>query len=442
MYENIEVHLIESRKRKLCFFPELKLLCELNNQWWKKLKSYKDHQEASHRNLLDDVRAMYQNLQRQFPLRKQWWDMDISTLTLITATDCNIRCSYCYAKQGSYGRKRQLMDRVASKEVVRKVFAAFPDVKHMRFFGGEPLLNVDVITEVCQFVRDDLGQSHMKYSIETNGTLLTDKIIRIVKEYDIDLGISLDGPGELHDLHRVFADGTGTHSLVWRNIKRLAAAEVRFAVACTYTEEHKQMPIETLATYLRSVSPFYQISPCDHPDSGPVQIGDEYLFYPIQHLLEEDPAYHLPTVQLLSTLVSEAIPEHFCEAQSRLTVFPDGSVFPCELLTDQTFYMGNILENDFPASDFYAVRELLSGFKRARMPKTYWFRYLVYPLCIAAYKNVEDLQFTKSMNDLYEKLLVIAGELMSDEDTYAKVINAIETISLMGRAKHVEGGAE
>lgn len=427
----VEVHLVESKGKRLCFFPQVKLLCEADDQWWRKLLTYKDYldrQEDPPRSLKDDVNAMYRGLREAFP-RRQWWKTEITTLTLIT-TDCNMRCSYCYAGQGSYGRDRQVMDENAAARIVELAFTQFPNIKHIRFFGGEPLLNPGVIQKVCRVVRDDLGHPGVKFSLETNGTLVTDEIVKIIKDYHIDLGVSLDGPEGLHDIHRLFPDGAGTHRIVWQNLKRLSAEGVRFGVNCTYTEEHRQIPLANLDSYLRAVSPFYQISPCSLPDSGTVRIGDEYLFYPIRHLLEERPAYHLPTLQLASCVVSESIPEHFCEAQSRLTVFPDGSVFPCELLAGQAFYMGNILAGGFPSSDFHAARELLLRFRRSHIPTRYWFRYLVYPICIANYehlRNAADLTFPENMGDLYEKLLVVMAELMSDEEGYDKLLEAIRS---------------
>lgn len=384
----------------------------------------------------DGIQAMCQQLIRISPPRKQLWDVDISSLVLMVATDCNIRCTYCYAKQGSYGKIRQTMKVDVAEAAVRKVLACFPHVRHIRLFGGEPLLNIKVIEKTCELVRDKLGYPDMKFSIEINGTLLDEHIIGVLKEYNVDVGVSLDGPSKLHDSHRVSPGGKGTHMIVHKNIERLIDNEIRVATGCTYTEDHKQMPIEELMTDLREISPFYEIAPCTSPDGTSVEIEDaeRFYLYPLQQALEDHPAYPLHVLQLFSPLFAEAIPEQFCAAQSRLVIFPDGSVHPCEQLDDQQFFMGNIGDDNFPGDNFHATRQLLFEYRRSRIPSKYWYRYIVNPLCIAEFKDLQDVKdmcFLRETEKLYKKLLFFSAELMSDNDSYPKLIKVFQVLSGM-----------
>lgn len=435
MEELVEVHLVEREGRKLCFFPGLKLLCEPDRRQWERLRAYVEDPRGSADAGFQDVRDLYRDLQRQFSGRQLWWHTEVSGLTLIVATDCNMRCSYCYAGQGSYGRTRELMTMDVAEEAVRKVFAHFPHVRQVRFFGGEPFLNADVIRGVCGLITEDLGLRHISFAVETNGTLITDEIVSMVKEYSIDLGVSLDGPSSVHDYHRVFRDGTGSHDLVVANLERLREGGVRFAVVCTYTEKHRPMVMGELRAYLRHISPYYQISPCmSHDLTTVVPISREDRLAGLRSAGDKDVGYELQPLQQLSSVFSDALPEHFCDAQSRLTVFPDGSVFPCELLCEDDFYMGNVRMHDFPSSDFNRSRKALVRFRRSGIPRRYWFRYLVYPLCIAEYKSVRhmaDIRFEETSGEFYEDLLLVAGELATDETRHARLTEAIQHIQAM-----------
>lgn len=220
------------------------------------------------------------------------------------------------------------------------------------------------------------------------------------------------------------------------NLERLNDAGVRFAVVCTYTEKHRQMAMEDLRAHLRRFSPYYQISPCMSQDlTTAIPISKEDRLAGLRSVADEGGGYELQPLQQLSSVFSDVIPEHFCEAQSRLTVFPDGSVFPCELLCEDEFYMGNVRMREFPSSDFNRVREDLMRFRRSGIPRRYWFRYLAYPLCIAEHKSVKnmaDIRFEETSGEFYEDLLLVAGELATDETRYSRLMEAIRHIQAIG----------
>ncbi|WP_349267024.1 radical SAM protein [Thermoanaerobacterium thermosaccharolyticum] len=92
----------------------------------------------------------------------------------------------------------------------------------LSFYGGEPLLNWDVINLSIDYART--FRSDCEISFTTNATLLTDEIISKIVHSKINITISLDGPQILHDANRVFANGAGTFELVMKNIKKLISA--------------------------------------------------------------------------------------------------------------------------------------------------------------------------------------------------------------------------
>ena len=143
---------------------------------------------------------------------------------LHVAHHCNLRCAYCYADAGSFGRKRGLM----SSEVLRAAidFAFRHAVRGRRldlgFFGGEPLLNIERIREGVLYARQRaqaLGQQ-LGFSMTSNATLLDSEIMEFLAREDFALIFSLDGPRRIHDKLRKDPAGRGTHARALRNIQR------------------------------------------------------------------------------------------------------------------------------------------------------------------------------------------------------------------------------
>lgn len=90
--------------------------------------------------------------------------------------------------------------------------------------------------------------------------------------------------------------------------------------------------------------------------------------------------------------------------------------------------------HDFPSSALNRSREALVGFRRSGIPRRYWFRYLIYPLCIAECKFVRhmaDIRFEETSGEFYEDLLLVAGELTTDETRHARLTEAIQHIQAM-----------
>jgi uncharacterized protein len=117
-------------------------------------------------------------------------EVSINHLALNVAELCNLRCTYCYAGDGDYGNKSLM-----SFELARRVVQAFikqDQVLHLVFFGGEPLLNFQVIQELVLWCEDQ--PTSFRYSLTTNAVLLTASHIEFFKTYKIALNISYDGP--------------------------------------------------------------------------------------------------------------------------------------------------------------------------------------------------------------------------------------------------------
>jgi len=136
--------------------------------------------------------------------------MATGNIELYLAEACNLRCRYCYvdANECLHGK---LMPPEIARAAVDLIFARAKGVDRLQitFFGGEPLLNKPVLKETVAYSQR-LARRHgkqVRYSMTTNGTLLDDEVISLIKRYGFGLMISADGPPEIHNDHRPLANG-------------------------------------------------------------------------------------------------------------------------------------------------------------------------------------------------------------------------------------------
>lgn len=137
--------------------------------------------------------------------------MDI--MYLILTQKCNLKCSYCFLENNPQRNQAQssMTIETAKKAIdkfVNKITSDNRDSGTIIFYGGEPLLKKDVFFEaVCYALTFSVRWS---FSIITNGTLIDLEIVKFCKEKNITVGLSLDGPKELHDLNRTYRLGDGS----------------------------------------------------------------------------------------------------------------------------------------------------------------------------------------------------------------------------------------
>jgi uncharacterized protein len=132
---------------------------------------------------------------------------------------CNLACRYCRVDHG--GRDPMLMKVDVCKRIIRRVLEEIPGEKVIiGFHGGEPLLNAACIAEGAGYAREvaaALGKK-VTLSLQTNGVLL-DRHAGLLKELNIEVGVSLDGPETIHDRYRVLPSGRGSFGLVVNGLK-------------------------------------------------------------------------------------------------------------------------------------------------------------------------------------------------------------------------------
>ena len=142
----------------------------------------------------------------------------VKALCLHVAHTCNLNCSYCFASQGKYHGERALMSFEVGKQALDFLMANSGTRRNLEvdFFGGEPLMNWDVVKELVQYARS-VEKEHGKnfrFTLTTNGMLIDDDVIEFANKEMSNVVLSLDGRKEIHDLTRVDYAGNGSYETI------------------------------------------------------------------------------------------------------------------------------------------------------------------------------------------------------------------------------------
>lgn len=152
----------------------------------------------------------------------------VKALCLHVAHTCNLNCSYCFASQGKYHGDRALM----SYEVGKQALDFLMDRSGTRhnlevdFFGGEPLMNFDVVKRLVAYARSvekERGK-HFRFTLTTNGVLIDDDVIDFANREMSNVVLSLDGRKEVHDRYRVDYAGNGSWEKIVPKFQKLVQA--------------------------------------------------------------------------------------------------------------------------------------------------------------------------------------------------------------------------
>jgi len=154
-------------------------------------------------------------------------DRRLDRIVLQVTQRCNLRCSYCiYSENSNLGTRshsNQSMNFETAKKAVDFYFrhSIDNDIFAIAFYGGEPLLEFDLIKETVEYAKKVFEGKELIFAITTNATLMNDKVIDFFIENRFSITVSIDGPKSIHDKNRRFVNGNGSYDVVIQNITKL-----------------------------------------------------------------------------------------------------------------------------------------------------------------------------------------------------------------------------
>jgi len=314
----------------------------------------------------------------------------VKALCLHVAHDCNLSCRYCFAGEGEYHGERGLMSYEVGKQALDFLVENSGSRRNLEvdFFGGEPLLNFEVVKKLVAYGRslEEEHNKHFRFTLTTNGVLLNDEVMEFANKEMDNVVLSIDGRPEIHNHMRPFRGGQDSYDLILPKFKKLAESrgQQKYYVRGTFTRYNKdfskdvlhladqgfkQISVEpVVAPYDESYALLPEDVPelCDEYDALAAEMvrragtDKDFNFFHFMIDLEGGPCVY----KRLSGCGS---------GTEYLAVTPNGDLYPChQFAGEEEFKMGDVftgvsneaLRDSFKSCNVYAKPECKKCFAK------------------------------------------------------------------------------
>ena len=356
----------------------------------------------------------------------------IKSMCLNVSHLCNLRCEYCFADGGTYNGAAENMSLDVALKAIDMIVSKSANRHNLEvdFFGGEPLLNFDVVKKTVEYARsiEKAHNKNFRFTITTNAMLLNDEIIDFFNKEMYNVVVSIDGRRSVHDCVRKTASGKGSFDTAIKNALRFKQLRKgQYYIRGTYTALNKDFSKDVL--FLN--------------DLGFDQLSIEPVVLPENHRLaikKED----IEQLKAEYDKLAEAYVErrkgekwfnffHFmldiyngpCESKrlvgcgagnDYVAVAPNGNIYPCHQFDGEKDYViGNVLDGTFNTEipKFFAENNLLKKDKC----RNCWAKYYCSGGCAA-----NAIKYGGGINKPYE----LSCELMRKRIECAIAVNCVE----------------
>ena len=321
---------------------------------------------------------------------------------------CDINCDYCF-----YLEKRALFARNERYRVPDEVLEAYirqyvesqpTSVVEFVWHGGEPtLLGIDFFRKVVELQQPYQGQKEIRNNLQTNGLRIDDAWCEFFKANDFFIGVSLDGPKEIHDRYRKDRHGAGTFDRVMQGIRLLQKHQVEFNALACVCRETAQQPLDVYHLFKDADIKYSQFTPIVErlPDeqtetlglslASPAKLDKQEMNTQVTRWTVEPEAYGDFLIAIyeewvrkdvgeffvmnfewaLSTWVGEPSPVCIFAKQCGRAVAMehDGSVFACDHYVYPDYKLGNVLTDNLGQMVEQSVANGFGPHKETSLPR-------------------------------------------------------------------------
>ena len=168
----------------------------------------------------------------------------VKALCMHIAHDCNLACRYCFAEEGEYHGRRAMMSYEVGKKALDFLIANSGSRRNLEvdFFGGEPLMNWQVVKDLVAYGREQekIHNKKFRFTLTTNGVLLNDEVMEFCNKEMGNVVLSIDGRKEVHDFMRPFRKGAGSYDLILPKFQKFAESrnQDKYYVRGTFTHHN------------------------------------------------------------------------------------------------------------------------------------------------------------------------------------------------------------
>ena len=314
----------------------------------------------------------------------------VKALCLHIAHTCNLNCSYCFASQGKYHGERAVMSFEVGKRALDFLIEHSGTRRNLEvdFFGGEPLMNFDVVKQLVAYAREAEKKynKNFRFTLTTNGMLIDDDVIDFANREMSNVVLSLDGRKEIHDRFRVDYAGNGSWERIVPKFQKLVEARggKNYYMRGTFTHANPDF-LEDIQTMLDLGFTELSMEPvvCAPGDPSELTEADKEIVMEqyeklAELMLERDKQgkpftfYHYMIDLTGGPCIYKRISG--CGSGTEyMAVTPWGDLYPChQFVGDEHFKLGNIydgvtnheVQKEFASCNVYAREECRSCWAR------------------------------------------------------------------------------
>ncbi|MFZ5987995.1 MAG: thioether cross-link-forming SCIFF peptide maturase [Bacillota bacterium] len=313
------------------------------------------------------------------------WDKKpvVKALCLHICHDCNLRCKYCFASTGSFGKDRSMMSAEVGKKAIDFLIKESANRKNLEidFFGGEPMMNFEVVKEIIQYARDKEkdNNKNFRFTLTTNGLLLNEENMKYINENIQNIVLSIDGREEVNDKMRFRVDGTGCYKDIMPKLKSMADSrnQDNYYVRGTFTRENTDFSNDVLHLADEgfkqiSVEPVVAAKDTgfDLREEDLLELFDEYENLAYEYVKRRKEGNWFNFFHFMIDLTQgPCIVKRLSGCGSGheyLAITPDGDIYPChQFVGNDRFKMGNVndglldrsIQDYFKNSNVYTKKE-------------------------------------------------------------------------------------
>ena len=291
----------------------------------------------------------------------------VNLLIKPASSNCNLRCEYCFYH--SIAENRQIdsygiMDTETLEVLVKKALEYSDDICTFAFQGGEPTLaGLEFYKKLIEFVTKYNNKNvKINYAIQTNGIIIDDKWAEFLAANNFLVGLSLDGPKDIHDSHRVMPNGKGSYSRVIETVSLFNKYNVEYNILFVVTSN--------VARYINKIYKFFksqgfkylQFIPCldplgEQPGGYKHSLSPERYAFFLKTLFDQ---YYTDikkgdtiSIRYFDNIIGSAMgykPEAcgmsgICACQ--FVIESNGGVYPCDFYVIDEWYLGNLNKDSF-----------------------------------------------------------------------------------------------
>jgi len=290
-----------------------------------------------------------------------------SLLIKPAGADCNLRCAYCfYLCKGKLYPDTHLhrMSAKTLETLIRGYMATPQPVYTFGWQGGEPTLMGVKFFKQATALQKKHGRpgSRVANGLQTNATLMTDSFAEHCAEYNFLLGISLDGPEEIHDRYRINTAGNGSHADVMKGIGRLIKANVAFNILTLVSQANVNQAAVVYRYLTDNGFLYHQYVPCvEFEGNGaimPFAINGEqwgrFLCNIFNNWIKADK--HRVSVRLFDSILSylvtgQKIACHMdTDCRKYFVIEHNGDIYPCDFFVADRLKIGNLADTSWSAA--------------------------------------------------------------------------------------------